>query len=228
MLIVPPSRAPWISGSVTPVFASNHGATWWTMFPLCTWMRELGDCDLARTADRQRGAGKTKKRGKPGVWCKIGHRTETHLSLKSHKTCLPKTYWSVVTSFQFLQSTAVQLPCFLQRFKLIWQLKRMLWIKDFSRDLNLRWVPDRCHICSGHIAPGTHFTNDFSITIQIRRKFHLDLIQLLMIRSQQNLAHATTAQLSCHVPNLVAITSSVFGWEQNEISITFQLWSINC
>ena len=53
---------------------------------------------------------------------------------------------------------------------------------------------------------GTHFTNDFSITIQIRRKFHSDLIQLLMIRSQQNLAHATTAQLSCHVLNIVAIT----------------------
>ena len=53
---------------------------------------------------------------------------------------------------------------------------------------------------------GTHFTNDSSITIQIRWKFHLALIQLLVLISQQNLAHATTAQLSCHVPNLVAIT----------------------
>ena len=42
---------------------------------------------------------------------------------------------------------------------------------------------------------GTHFTNDFSITIQIRWKFHLALIQLLVIISRQNLAHATTAQL---------------------------------
>ena len=71
---------------------------------------------------------------------------------------------------------------------------------------------------------GTHFTNDFSITIQMWWKFHLALIQLLMITSQQNLAHATTAQLSCHVPNIVAITLLVFGWEQNEISITFELW----
>ena len=47
---------------------------------------------------------------------------------------------------------------------------------------------------------GTHFTNDFSITIQIRWKFHLALIQLLVIISRQNLAHATAAQLSCHVP----------------------------
>ena len=76
--------------------------------------------------------------------------------------------------------------------------------------------------------PGTHFTNDFSITIQMWWKFHLALIQLLMITSQQNLAHATTAQLSCHVPNIVAITLLVFGWEQNEISITFELWWKNC
>ena len=41
--------------------------------------------------------------------------------------------------------------------------------------------------------PGTHFTNDFSITIQIRWKFHLALIQLLVIISRQNLTHATTA-----------------------------------
>ena len=70
---------------------------------------------------------------------------------------------------------------------------------------------------------GAHFTNDFSIKIQIRWKFHLVLIQLLMTISQQNLAHATKAQLSCHVPNIVAITLLVFGWEQNEISITFEL-----
>ena len=84
----------------------------------------------------------------------------------------------------------------------------------------------------GSIGPssgsGTHFTNDFSITIQIRWKFNLALIQLLMIISRQNLAHATTAQLSCHVPNIVAITFLVFGWEQNEISITFELWWKNC
>ena len=80
----------------------------------------------------------------------------------------------------------------------------------------------------GSIRSGTHFTNDFSITIQIRWKFHLALIQLLMIKSRKNLAHATTAQLSCHVPNIVAITFLVFGWEQNEISITFELWWKNC
>ena len=57
-----------------------------------------------------------------------------------------------------------------------------------------------------NMASGTHFTNNFSITIQIRWKNYSALIQLLVIISQQNLAHTTTAQLSCHVPNFVAIT----------------------
>ena len=43
--------------------------------------------------------------------------------------------------------------------------------------------------------PGTHLTNNFPITIQTRWKFHLTLIQLLVIISQQNVAHATTAEL---------------------------------
>ena len=47
--------------------------------------------------------------------------------------------------------------------------------------------------------------------IQIRWKFHLALIHLLMIISRQNLAHAMTAQLSGHVPNMVAITLLIFG-----------------
>ena len=90
------------------------------------------------------------------------------------------------------------------------------------------WDVITCPCPSFISASGTHFTNDFSITIQIRWKFHLALIQVLVIISQQNLAHATTAQLSCHVPNIVAITLLVFGWEQNEISITFELWWKNC
>ena len=102
-----------------------------------------------------------------------------------------------------------------------------------------RWYDDTCHKTLHHNGllvktwlsmlvnsrgAGAHFTNDFSITIQIRWKFHLAVIQLLVIISRQNLAHATTAQLSCHVPNIVAITILLFGWEQIEISITFELW----
>ena len=43
---------------------------------------------------------------------------------------------------------------------------------------------------------GADFTNNFSITIQMWWKFHFALIQILINRSLQNLAHGTTAELS--------------------------------
>ena len=75
---------------------------------------------------------------------------------------------------------------------------------------------------------GAHFTNNFSITIQMWWKFHFALIQILMKWSLQNLAHGTTAELSWHVPNFVAIWSPVIELELNEISIEFELWWKNC
>ena len=105
------------------------------------------------------------------------------------------------------------------------RLRKMLIFSLCFANVSCPWM-QLWWACMTHCC--THFTNDFSITIQIRWKFHLALIQLLMTISQQNLAHATTAQLSCHVPNIVAITLLVFGWEQNEISITFELWWKNC
>ena len=60
--------------------------------------------------------------------------------------------------------------------------------------------------------------------MQIQWKFYLAVIQLLVIILQYNFAHGTTAQLSCHVQTFVVITSAEFGWEQNEFSITFELW----
>ena len=70
---------------------------------------------------------------------------------------------------------------------------------------------------------GALFTNDFLPAIQIRWKLRLAVIPLLAIRSQQIFAHATTAQLSCHVQNFVVITVLESRWEWNEISIEFEL-----
>ena len=70
---------------------------------------------------------------------------------------------------------------------------------------------------------GARFTNDFLPAIQIRWKLRLDVIPLLAFRSQQIFAHATTAQLFCHVQNIVAITVLESRWECNEISIEFEL-----
>ena len=65
------------------------------------------------------------------------------------------------------------------------------------------------------------FTNDYLPAIQMRWKSRLVVIPLLAIRSQQIFAHATTAQLSCHLQNFVAITVLKLRWEWNEISIEF-------
>ena len=72
------------------------------------------------------------------------------------------------------------------------------------------------------------FTNEFLLAIQIRSKFRLAVIPLLDPRSPQSFAHATTAQLSCHVQNFVAITLLESMWEWNEISIEFELRWKNC
>ena len=99
------------------------------------------------------------------------------------------------------------------------------WERSFLWKLHSHWLKDCDSIKTGPSAyEVTHFTNNFSITIQIRRKFRLAVIHLLVILSQQNFVNATTAQLPCHVQNFVAIISLEFGWEQNEISITFELW----
>ena len=70
---------------------------------------------------------------------------------------------------------------------------------------------------------GARFTTDFLPAIQIRWKPHLAAIPLLAIRSRQFFAHATTAQLSCHVQNFITITVLESRWEWNEISIEFEL-----
>ena len=63
--------------------------------------------------------------------------------------------------------------------------------------------------------PGAHFTNDFSIVIKIRWKIVYIAIYFLAITSLQSFAHATTAQLLCHLKDIVTITLLEFRWEQN-------------
>ena len=66
---------------------------------------------------------------------------------------------------------------------------------------NLLYLSQKWSDCletkSKHIdwTPGAHFTNNFSITIQMWWKFHFALIQILIKWSLQYLAHGTTAEL---------------------------------
>ena len=68
------------------------------------------------------------------------------------------------------------------------------------------------------------FDQRFLTAIQIRWKLRLAAIPLRFVSSQQMFAHATTAQLSCHVQNFVAVTVLESRGEWNEISIE----SSNC
>ena len=82
---------------------------------------------------------------------------------------------------------------------------------------------------------GTYFTNDILLVIEIQWKsclpytnYPLNLIPFhvpfVIIGLLQIFAHATTAWLSWHVQNFVAISSLVFRWEYDECSIKFGLW----
>ena len=62
---------------------------------------------------------------------------------------------------------------------------------------------------------------DFFPAIQIRWKLRLVVIPLLTIKSQHIFEHGTTAQLSCHAQNFVAIAVLKSRWEWNE------MWSKN-
>ena len=63
--------------------------------------------------------------------------------------------------------------------------------------------------------PGTHFTIDFLIVIQIQWYIGLSVTPLWCIISLQNVAHATTAQLLCHVQNAIVVILLLLRWEQN-------------
>ena len=70
--------------------------------------------------------------------------------------------------------------------------------------------------------PRAHFMNNFSIVIQIQWKINFSVTSLYGTISLQIFAHVTTAQLSCHVQNFIAIILLQLGWQQNEISIEFE------
>ena len=107
---------------------------------------------------------------------------------------------------------------------LIWCLSRLPFTASFVLVVScLMWPSTMAWQACGNIWPGACFINDFLPAIQIWWRLRLAVIPLLAIRSQQIFAHATTAQLSCHVQNFVAITVLELRWVWNEISIEFEL-----
>ena len=69
---------------------------------------------------------------------------------------------------------------------------------------------------------GPHFTNDFSIVIQMWWKIGLGITPPYDFISVQNCVLVTTAQLSCHALNFITITSLKLRHDDKEISIEFE------
>ena len=75
--------------------------------------------------------------------------------------------------------------------------------------------------------PGPHFTNVFSIAIQIWWKFHFTLTSILIQWSLQNFVHGTTSVLSWHVQKFVGIWWPAKKLQQGEFSVEFELQTKN-
>ena len=58
--------------------------------------------------------------------------------------------------------------------------------------------------------PWAYYKNDFSIVIQIPWKVRFSVTPLWGIVRLHNFAHATTAQLSCHVQNFIATFNTMW------------------
>ena len=71
------------------------------------------------------------------------------------------------------------------------------------------------------------YNNIFFVIIEIKLKSHFHVYPLLPMISLHILAHASKTHVSCDAHNLYWLLLSEFGWEQNEISLTFELWQKN-
>ena len=114
----------------------------------------------------------------------------------------------------------------------VWGIHRDRWIPRTKGQLrgkcfhlmtsSWKMSPKRRQFCAGG-----RFTNGFSIAIQIRLKFCITLMSILIRWSLQNSVHGTTAVLSWHVQNFVAIWWPATELQQDEVFIEFELRAIN-
>ena len=81
----------------------------------------------------------TQQSGQPAALCSMGYPSKCILNSNLAKIRLPITGFAVAQSFwNYAQSTTVILPCSVQNFKMIGQLKRMLWMDEILRDLSFK------------------------------------------------------------------------------------------
>ena len=117
------------------------------------------------------------------------------------KSRLPITHASVERSlWNFVQSTAVSLPCSEQNFKLIEQLKRMLWKNEILQDLSSRWLSDVYPIL--HSTPVFYWEFIFAMLTMFIRYFVIAITSI-------NLSNFTS-KISCQNPKLRILP--LHGW----------------
>ena len=77
----------------------------------------------------------------PEALCNMGYPSETYLELNSREISfankLFRRYQIVLKILHRAQSKAMIVPCTVQNFKTVWQLKEILWKSEISRDLSL-------------------------------------------------------------------------------------------
>ena len=77
----------------------------------------------------------------PEALCNMGYPSESYLELKSREISFANKlfcrYQVVSKILHRAQSTAMTVPCSLQNFKTIWQLKEILWKREISWYLSL-------------------------------------------------------------------------------------------
>ena len=132
---------------VTGVFPSQRSVTWSfdVFFDLCLNKR------LSKQS-RHWGA----------VQYRISVRT--HLKLKFRQISFVHNISAIIqSSWNFAQSRTVSLS--VQNFKMIGQLRQMLWTNEILRDLSLRWVSEGYPIL--HSAPGDlrHQCPQYHVTV---------------------------------------------------------------
>ena len=95
-------------------------------------------------------------------------------------------------------------------------------MKSLPHDLIMKLYTEQIHLVQGPIS------QMIFPSIQILGKIRFSMTPLWDKKSLRNFAHITTAQISYHVQSFIVITSLHLVWQQNDISIEYELRWKNC
>ena len=127
-------------------------------------------------------------------------------------------YRPFVQEIRHTKASDAELWCFFFYLRLNKRLSKQWWAWWFD----MLWRPLWRHRNGNPIVymsenrQGAHFTNNFSILIQIWWKLGFSVNPIYSIISLHNVAYITTAQRSWHVRNSIVVACLQLRWEQDE------------